>query len=49
MIHSKSGFSAGKHTVFGRISDGISVVRRIGLVGTDAGDRYLHSNNIFNI
>ncbi|PFX21718.1 Peptidyl-prolyl cis-trans isomerase-like 1 [Stylophora pistillata] len=29
----------GKHTVFGRISNGISVVKRIGLVETDPGDR----------
>ena len=31
--------SAGKHTIFGRINKGISVVNRIGLVETDASDR----------
>ncbi|EDV27514.1 uncharacterized protein TRIADDRAFT_53271 [Trichoplax adhaerens] len=29
----------GKHTVFGRISDGISTVNKIGLVPTDSNDR----------
>ena len=32
-------FLAGKHTIFGRISDGMTVVKRIGLVETDPGDR----------
>lgn len=38
-------FPAGKHTIFGRISKGIGVVNRIGLVETDPGDRYLSMNN----
>lgn len=38
----------GKHTIFGRISHGISVVRRIGLVETDPGDRPLHDVYILN-
>ncbi|RDD43394.1 Peptidyl-prolyl cis-trans isomerase-like 1 [Trichoplax sp. H2] len=29
----------GKHTIFGRISDGISTVNKIGLVPTDSNDR----------
>ncbi len=29
----------GKHTVFGRISGGMAVVKRLGLVRTDGGDR----------
>ncbi|CAH3181323.1 unnamed protein product, partial [Porites evermanni] len=32
----------GKHTVFGRVSGGIEIVRRIGLVETDPSDRPLH-------
>lgn len=32
-------FLAGKHTVFGRVSGGIEIVRRIGLVETDPSDR----------
>ena len=40
-------FSAGKHTIFGRISHGISVVRRIGLVETDPGDRYAWNQSIY--
>ncbi|KAF9959508.1 heme binding [Mortierella alpina] len=28
-----------KHTIFGRVSSGIKVVNRMGLVATDAGDR----------
>jgi len=31
----------GKHTIFGRVSRGIQVVSRIGLVETDADDRPL--------
>ncbi|KAG0168271.1 heme binding [Apophysomyces sp. BC1015] len=29
----------GKHTIFGRVNDGMNVVKRMGLVGTDANDR----------
>ncbi|KAI9013186.1 cyclophilin-like domain-containing protein [Gaertneriomyces semiglobifer] len=29
----------GKHTIFGRVSSGMSIVKRIGLVPTDAADR----------
>ncbi|KAM7451185.1 Peptidyl-prolyl cis-trans isomerase-like 1 [Porites harrisoni] len=32
----------GKHTIFGRVSGGIEIVRRIGLVETDPSDRPLH-------
>lgn len=32
-------FLAGKHTIFGRVSGGIEIVRRIGLVETDPSDR----------
>ena len=31
----------GKHTIFGRVCDGLSVVGRIGLVATDASDKPL--------
>ncbi|KAF7727768.1 heme binding [Apophysomyces ossiformis] len=29
----------GKHAIFGRISDGMNVIKRMGLVATDANDR----------
>ncbi|KAI8098078.1 peptidyl-prolyl cis-trans isomerase-like 1 [Gilbertella persicaria] len=29
----------GKHTIFGRVSDGMNIVKRMGLVRTDASDR----------
>ena len=29
----------GKHTIFGRISSGMNVVQRIGMVSTDNGDK----------
>lgn len=29
----------GKHTVFGRVNSGMTVVKRIGMVGTDKNDR----------
>lgn len=38
----------GKHTIFGRINKGISVVNRIGLVETDASDRPLHDVYVLN-
>lgn len=28
-----------KHTIFGRVSDGMDVVQRMGLVATDASDK----------
>ncbi len=34
----------GKHTVFGRIKEGMKVVNRIGLVATDANDRLVYCN-----
>lgn len=38
----------GKHTIFGRISKGIGVIKRIGLVETDPVDRPLHDVYILN-
>lgn len=32
--------ATGKHTVFGRISEGMKVIQRMGLVPTGASDRY---------
>jgi len=29
----------GKHTIFGRVQDGMKIVRRLGLVETDRNDR----------
>ncbi|KAI9334130.1 cyclophilin-like domain-containing protein [Obelidium mucronatum] len=29
----------GKHTIFGRVSHGMSIVKRLGMVPTDSGDR----------
>lgn len=31
----------GKHTIFGRVSSGMEVIKRLGNVQTDAGDRPL--------
>lgn len=30
-----------KHTIFGRVSEGMRVVQRLGAVNTDAEDRYV--------
>lgn len=38
----------GKHTVFGRVSNGLSVVKRIGSIATDNSDRPLESVLILN-
>ena len=32
-------FLDGKHTVFGRVSSGMAVIKRMGVVRTDANDR----------
>ena len=32
-------YIAGKHSIFGRVSDGMTIVKRIGLVTTDDSDR----------
>lgn len=37
----------GKHTIFGRVSDGMNVVKRMGLVPTDKNDRYVYRWSIF--
>ena len=37
----------GKHTVFGRVSSGMDVVRRMGLVAVGAGDKPLQPLTIF--
>ncbi|RUS22216.1 hypothetical protein BC937DRAFT_89974 [Endogone sp. FLAS-F59071] len=37
----------GKHTIFGRVSDGMQVVKRMGFVATDANDRYCITIFIF--
>lgn len=31
--------AAGKHTIFGRVSQGMMVVKKIGMVHTDSSDR----------
>ncbi|RKP04763.1 cyclophilin-like domain-containing protein [Thamnocephalis sphaerospora] len=36
----------GKHTIFGRVSEGMKVVRRLGLVPTDANNRPLEEVKI---
>ena len=36
-------FLDGKHTIFGRVKSGMKVVQRMGLVQTDATDKYVHS------
>mgnify|MGYP000849528943 CR=1 FL=1 len=36
----------GKHTVFGRVSDGMNTVKRLGLARTDANDRPIESVRI---
>ena len=40
-------FLDGKHTIFGRIFSGMSVVQRIGMVATDAEDRPMKPITIF--
>ncbi|KAL7747650.1 Peptidyl-prolyl cis-trans isomerase-like 1 [Sorochytrium milnesiophthora] len=37
----------GKHTIFGRVSDGMSTVQRLGLVKTDNNDRPIEDIKIF--
>ncbi|GAB1519643.1 Peptidyl-prolyl cis-trans isomerase-like 1 [Rhizoctonia solani] len=37
----------GKHTIFGRVSNGMRVVQRLGAVGTDAQDRPKEEVKIF--
>jgi len=32
----------GKHTIFGRVMDGMRVVQRLGIVPTDKNDKPLH-------
>lgn len=38
----------GKHAIFGRISTGITVVQRIGLVETDSNDRLVDEVQILS-
>lgn len=38
-VHVLKFDSTGRHTIFGRVSDGMNVVKRMGLVATDANDR----------
>jgi peptidyl-prolyl cis-trans isomerase-like 1 len=40
-------FLDGKHTIFGRIYSGMSVIQRIGMVATDADDRPMKPITIF--
>lgn len=37
----------GKHTIFGRVKDGMNVVKRMGLVPTDKNDRYVYVDGVF--
>lgn len=37
-----------KHTIFGRVQEGMKVIQRIGLVAVDADDKYVSSRNPFH-
>jgi peptidyl-prolyl cis-trans isomerase-like 1 len=41
------GLSTGKHTIFGRVYSGLSVVRRMGLVETNKDDRFVSAELTF--
>ena len=42
-------FLDGKHTVFGRISSGMNVVKRMGVARTDANDRPVDAVRIVRV
>lgn len=37
----------GKHTIFGRVSDGLSIIQRMGSVPVGAGDRPMSNITVF--
>lgn len=39
----------GKHTIFGRVKNGLRVVQRMGLVKTDSEDRPMEQVKILNV
>jgi peptidyl-prolyl cis-trans isomerase-like 1 len=41
------GHLNGKHTIFGRVSSGMKIIQRMGVVQTDANDRPVNPLKIF--
>jgi cyclophilin family peptidyl-prolyl cis-trans isomerase len=46
LISTQFLFQPGKHTIFGRVSRGMEIIKRLGSVQTDNNDRYVVSFKI---
>ena len=47
-MNEKNLIYIGKHTIFGRVSEGMSIIKHIGLVPTDARDKPLQDIKILH-